>query len=224
MKKLFIMVCAAAALTACGGKQAPSASDVVADTVENTAADTTAAAAAEADGAAASAAASVTSALEKNLSSADAKSLKQTVADAKETYDKLVKEGKTEEAAAYASKIKEYVNQNADAIKKVASGDVTVTKLINGFVNLPSSVKQSAADAKNAVNADANHAKAGAKAAETAAKAAAAAAKSKVESDVKATEAAAKAAAAAKVEEGKQKVRDAANKKVNDVLNKALGN
>lgn len=220
MKKLFIMVCAAAALTACGGKQAPSASDVVADTVENTAADTTAAAATEADGAAASAAASVTSALEKNLSSADAKSLKQTVADAKETYDKLVKEGKTEEAAAYASKIKEYVNQNADAIKKVASGDVTVTELINGFVNLPSSVKQSAADAKNAVNADANQAKA----AETAAKAAAAAAKSKVESDVKATEAAAKAAAAAKVEEGKQKVRDAANKKVNDVLNKALGN
>lgn len=217
MKKLFIMVCAAAALTACGGKQAPSASDVVADTVENTAADTTAAAATEAGGAAASAAASVTSALEKNLSSADAKSLKQTVADAKETYDKLVKEGKTEEAAAYASKIKEYVNQNADAIKKVASGDVTVTELINGFVNLPSSVKQSAADAKNAVNADANQAKAGAKAA-------AAAAKSKVESDVKATEAAAKAAAAAKVEEGKQKVRDAANKKVNDVLNKALGN
>ena len=202
MKKLFIMVCAAAALTACGGKQAPSASDVVADTVENTAADTTAAAQADADRAAASAAATVTSALEKNLSSADAKSLKQTVADAKETYDKLVKEGKIEEAAAYASKIKEYVNQNADAIKKVASGDVTVTELINGFVNLPSSVKQSAADAKSAVSADANQAKAGAKA----------------------TEAAAKAAAAAKVEEGKQKVRDAANKKVNDVLNKALGN
>lgn len=241
MKKTFVMVCAAIALVSCGGKTAPSAADVVSDTVENTAAQTAGTEAVAADAQAADAAA-VTAALDEHLKSGDAKAIGKALSEVKATVAKLQSEGKTEEAAAYASKIKEYVDNNKAAITKAAKGDMTVAGLVTGIANLPASLKQSAADAKNAVNADAgkvasdvnaaeNAAKANAAATKAAAKAAGTAAKAKVEQDAAAAKAAAEAAkkaaeakAAAKVQEGKQKVRDAANKKVNEALNKALGN
>lgn len=232
MKKTFIMACAAIALMSCGGKTAPAATDVVSDTVENTTADTTAAAAGTETAADAAAA---TAEIDKHLKAGDAESMGKALAEAKATVEKLKAEGKTEEAAAYASKIKEYVEQNKSAITKAAKGDMTVGDLVNGIVNLPSSLKQSAQDAKSAVDADAGKvvsdvnaagaaAKTAAGAAKTAAKAAGAAAKAKAESDVAAAKKAAEDKAKATVEEGKQKVRDAANKKVNDALNKVLGN
>ena len=213
MKKTFIMVFAAIALASCGGKTAPAAGDVVSDTVENV---TETAATGTTDQATA-AADSLTSALDQQLKSADAKSIAKSIADAQTTIEQLKKEGKTEEAEAYQSKIKEYVSANKDAITKVAKGDVTVGNLVNGIINLPSELKQSATDAKNAVSADANKAK-------TAGEAVGSALKEKAKSDIENAKKATEKKAAAKVEEGKQKVRDAANKKVNDVLNKALGN
>ena len=178
MKKIFIMVCAVIALVSCGGKTAPSAADVVSDTTE----DVTAVAAKTANEAADKAVDAVTTALDEQLKAGDAKTLAKTLASAKAAVEKLQSEGKTEEAAAYASKIKEYVDKNKEALTTAAKGDMTVADLVNGIANLPASVQQGAAAAKAAVNAD-----------------------------------------AAKVEEGKQKVRDAANKKVNEALNEVLG-
>ena len=157
------------------------------------------------------------------------------MASAKAAVEKLQSEGKTEEAAAYASKIKEYVDKNKEALTTAAKGDMTVADLVNGIANLPASVQQGAAAAKAAVNAaifkdyicdvgqylaDADAAgKAAKQAAETKIKEDAAAVKAHAEAAKKAAE----AHAAAKVEEGKQKIRDAANKKVNEALNEVLG-
>lgn len=219
MKKIFIMVCAAIALVSCGGKTAPSAADVVSDTTE----DVTAVAAKTAN----EAVEAVTTALDEQLKAGDAKTLAKTLASAKSAVEKLQSEGKTEEAAAYASKIKEYVDKNKEALTTAAKGDMTVADLVNGIANLPASVQQGAAAAKAAVNADAAKV---ASDADAAGKAAKQAAETKIKEDAAAVKAHAEAAkkaaeahAAAKVEEGKQKVRDAANKKVNEALNEVLG-
>lgn len=204
MKKIFIMVCAAIALVSCGGKTAPSAADVVSDTTE----DVTAVAAKTANEAADKAVEAVTTALDEQLKAGDANTLAKTLASAKAAVEKLQSEGKTEEAAAYASKIKEYVDKNKEALTTAAKGDMTVADLVNGIANLPASVQQGAAAAKAAKQA-----------AETKIKEDAAAVKAHAEAAKKAAE----AHAAAKVEEGKQKVRDAANKKVNEALNEVLG-
>ena len=204
MKKIFIMVCAAIALVSCGGKTAPSAADVVSDTTE----DVTAVAAKTANEAADKAVEAVTTALDEQLKAGDAKTLAKTLASAKSAVEKLQSEGKTEEAAAYASKIKEYVDKNKEALTTAAKGDMTVADLVNGIANLPASVQQGAAAAKAAKQA-----------AETKIKEDAAAVKAHAEAAKKAAE----AHAAAKVEEGKQKIRDAANKKVNEALNEVLG-
>ena len=151
MKKIFIMVCAAIALVSCGGKTAPSAADVVSDTTE----DVTAVAAKTANEAADKAVEAVTTALDEQLKAGDAKTLAKTLASAKAAVEKLQSEGKTEEAAAYASKIKEYVDKNKEALTTAAKGDMTVADLVNGIANLPASVQQGAAAAKAAVNADA---------------------------------------------------------------------
>ena len=220
MKKIFIMVCAAIALVSCGGKTAPSAADVVSDTVEQATAQTE-----EAEQVAAAEA--VTAQLDEQLKTGDAKTLAKTLASAKATVEKLQSEGKTEEAAAYASKIKEYVDKNKEALTTAAKGDMTVADLVNGIANLPASVQQGAAAAKAAVNADAAKV---ASDADAAGKAAKQAAETKIKEDAAAVKAHAEAAkkaaeahAAAKVEEGKQKIRDAANKKVNEALNEVLG-
>ena len=152
MKKIFIMVCAAIALVSCGGKTAPSAADVVSDTTE----DVTAVAAKTANEAADKAVEAVTTALDEQLKAGDAKTLAKTLASAKAAVEKLQSEGKTEEAAAYASKIKEYVDKNKEALTTAAKGDMTVADLVNGIANLPASVQQGAAAAKAAVNADAS--------------------------------------------------------------------
>lgn len=235
MKKTFIMVCAAIALVSCGGKTAPTAGDVVADTVENTTE-----AAPETEGAqqAAATADSLTAVLDQQVKSADAKSIAKTVADAQATIEQLKKEGKLDEAEAYSSKIKEYVANNKEAITKAAKGDITVSDLVNGIVNLPANLKQSADDAKNAVVSDGNKVATDAKNAvsntKNAVNAVGSAVKAKAESDAKAAVKAAednakakveaaKADAKAKADAAKQKAREAANQKVNDVLNKALG-
>lgn len=211
MKKTFIMVCTAIALVSCGGRTAPTAADVVSDTVEQATAQTE-----EAEEVAA--AETVTAQLDEQLKSGDAKTLAKTLADAKATIEKLQSEGKADEAAAYSAKLKEYVDTNKEALNKVAKGDVTVAELVNGIANLPANLEQGAAEAQNAAKAhnDLN------------------AAKAKTEAAVKATGEAIKEqtqaeydAAKKKSEEmmkaNKHKLREAANKKMNEALNKALG-
>lgn len=141
MKKTFIMVCTAIALVSCGGRTAPTAADVVSDTVEQATAQTE-----EAEEI--PAAEAVTAQLDEQLKSGDAKTLAKTLADAKATIEKLQSEGKADEAAAYSAKLKEYVDTNKEALNKVAKGDVTVAELVNGIANLPANLEQGAAEAK----------------------------------------------------------------------------
>ena len=127
------MVCAAVALMGCNGKTAPSAADVVSDTVENTVG--TAAVETAVNPAVAAAADALTKELAKHIADGDVKALAKTVADAKAKVAQLKSEGKLDEAEAYSSKIKEYVDRNKEAITKVAKGNVTVLELVNGMAN-----------------------------------------------------------------------------------------
>lgn len=144
------------------------------------------------------------SALGEQLEAKDASAVEKTLASVKETYDKLVAEGKIEEAAAYASKVKAYVEEHADAIKEATNGNVTVSSIIDAVKNLPTSADAAVAGAESAVKADAEQVKTQAKEAADAA----------VEG--------AKDAAKAKVEESKKKAADAVDKKVNEGVDKAL--
>lgn len=216
MKKTFIMVCTAIALVSCGGRTAPTAADVVSDTVEQATAQTEMAEEVPA-------AETVTAQLDEQLKSGDAKTLAKTLADAKATIEKLQSEGKADEAAAYSAKMKEYVDTNKEALNKVAKGDVTVAELVNGIANLPANIEQGAADAKNAANADAakahNDLNAAKAKTEAAAKATGEAIKEKAQADYEA----AKKKSDQMLEANKNKLRKAANKKLNETLNKALG-
>lgn len=216
MKKTFIMVCTAIALVSCGGKTAPTAADVVSDTVEQATAQTEVAEKVPA-------AETVTAQLDEQLKSGDAKTLAKTLADAKATIEKLQSEGKADEAAAYSAKMKEYVDTNKEALNKVAKGDVTVAELVNGIANMPANIEQGTADAKNAANADAAKAHSDLNAAkaktEAAAKATGEAIKEKAQADYEA----AKKKSEQMMEANKNKLREAANKKLNETLNKAIG-
>lgn len=210
MKKTFIMVCTAIALVSCGGRTAPTAADVVSDTVEQATAQTE-----EAEEVAA--AETVTAQLDEQLKSGDAKTLAKTLADAKATIEKLQSEGKADEAAAYSAKLKEYVDTNKEALNKVAKGDVTVAELVNGIANLPANLEQGAAEA-NAAKAhnDLNAAKAKT---EDAVKATGEAIKEKTQAEYDA----AKKKSEEMMKANKNKLREATNKKMNEALNKALG-
>lgn len=211
MKKTFIMVCTAIALVSCGGRTAPTAADVVSDTVEQATAQTE-----EAEEV--PAAEAVTAQLDEQLKSGDAKTLAKTLADAKAIIEKLQSEGKADEAAAYSAKLKEYVDTNKEALNKVAKGDVTVAELVNGIANLPANLEQGAAEAQNAAKAhnDLNAAKAKT---EAAVKATGEAIKEKTQAEYDA----AKKKSEEMMEANKHKLREAANKKMNEALNKALG-
>ena len=210
MKKTFIMVCTAIALVSCGGRTAPTAADVVSDTVEQATAQTE-----EAEEVAAAEA--VTAQLDEQLKSGDAKTLAKTLADAKATIEKLQSEGKADEAAAYSAKLKEYVDTNKEALNKVAKGDVTVAELVNGIANLPANLEQGAAEA-NAAKAHNNLNAAKAKT-EAAVKATGEAIKEKTQAEYDA----AKKKSEEMMKANKHKLREAANKKMNEALNKALG-
>lgn len=216
MKKTFIMVCTAIALVSCGGRTAPTAADVVSDTVEQATAQTE-----EAEEI--PAAEAVTAQLDEQLKSGDAKTLAKTLADAKATIEKLQSEGKADEAAAYSAKLKEYVDTNKEALNKVAKGDVTVAELVNGIANLPANLEQGAAEAQNAAEANAAKAHSDLNAAkaktEAAVKATGEAIKQKTQADYEA----AKKKSEQMMEANKNKLREAANKKLNETLNKALG-
>lgn len=209
MKKLFIAAATVLALASCGNKtdQNANGSDSIAtDEVVTTIEEQTD---------------SITAALEEQLNENDAQKVETTLTTIKQTYEELVSEGKTEEAQKYASKLKEFYDKNAETIKNVASGNTTVTDLVNGIVNLPTSVEQAVSDAKDAANADAAAASDAATKTVNDAKQKVSDAVSTAEKDAKQTvsdtkEAVKKAA--------KEKVTEETNKAVNNALNKVLGN
>lgn len=142
--------------------------------------------------------------LSEQLNAKDASAVEKTLTTVKETYDKLVAEGKVEEAAKYASQVKAYIDEHADQIKEAANGNVTVSGIVDAVTNLPTSVESAASGAASAVKSDVGQVKSQGKEAVNAAK-------DVVESAPKAI-----------VEEGKKKAADAVDKKVNEGVDKAL--
>lgn len=208
MKKLFIIAAATIALASCGNKTSQNTEGADSTVVGN---EMNVEATAD----------SITAALDEQLTAGDATTVESTLAAAQAKYEELVKAGKTEEAKAYASKLKAFYEKNASTIKNVASGNTTITDLVNGIVNLPTTVEEGATEVKDAAVSDANAAVNGVKdaatetvnAAKQTAKQTVDDAKQKAKDEVKAAK-----------ENAKQKASDAANKAVNNALNKAFGN
>nr|AIF26608.1 hypothetical protein [uncultured bacterium fosmid pJB69A5] len=141
MKKILLFACAAVfAFASCGNKTAAPAGEgdstaveaVVSETVESAIADVNAA-----------------------LETGDVSKVQTVLATLQATYAQLVKEGKLEDAKVYASKIQEFVTEHSEDIQKIASGDATISSLINGIKNLPTSAETTAEEAAAAVQSDA---------------------------------------------------------------------
>lgn len=220
MKKIILMVAAMAAFTftSCGGNQTSDGNVENADTV---AVEGDEAVAAEA----AAAADEATSKLDAVLSAenADPSKVSEAIASIEQKVKELQESGNVEAAAAYASKVKTYLEEHKDQLKSIDPSSLTVVDLVNAAANLPQSAKDAASEAVEAVTGDASAAKEAGKAAVEGAKSAATEAASKAKTDVE-------NAAKAKVEEGKAKVQKKADeavqkgaKKASDAVGKALG-
>lgn len=221
MKKVFMMAAAVATMlvvASCGNKQTPSA-NAEADSTTTELADTTAATTAEGENT------EDTASLDALIANKDTKGLQTSIAAIQEHYAQLVKEGKLEEAKAYAEKMKAYLNSHAEEIKNIASGNTTITDLVNYVSKLPTDAKTTAEDAKKYID---NLPSSVANAAKTAATTAA----NKAVDDVKNTANEAVSSAKKKAEEkatkavtdAKDKANQAvekANKKATDAVNKA---
>ena len=188
----------------------------------------------------------LTAELQKAVESKDPKAAISSLANLQTIYKNLVEQGKLDEAKAYGSAIKKFVDDNAEQIKELASGNATIESLVNGIANLPTSAAATAEQAKAAIKSDVvdlaspaiakgQTAVADAKAAAEIVKNAPAAVKAAAEGAVKQAAADAKAKAQEgvadiekkgneAVEKGKQKLADKAEQgkqKASEALNKA---
>lgn len=229
MKKVFIFAAAIAlGLTSCGNKTQGNATDAdsaaTTENVDSASAEATGEESIDEAALSQDSKATITNLsaqLQKAIAAKDSKATITTLANLQAIYKNLVAQGKLDEAKAYGASIKKLVNENAQSIKNVADGNVTILQLIDGVKNLPTSASTTAEQAEAAIK----NAPAAAKAAvENAANNAKTAAENKVNSEVqkandKATAAvnSAKAKAEAKVNEAKAKNEAAKNKAVNKV-------
>lgn len=196
MKKVFVCAIAFMALTftSCGNKQNGNAAQTDSLT------DTTAIAA---DGTDAEALANE---MKAKLEAKDANGLNEIVTSAKQKIEELVKAGKIEEAKAYASKVKQFVDENAEAIKTVTNGDETISSIVSTISALPSNAENAVEAAGNAVKSDAENAVESAKGA--------------AETKVNEAKEAAKQKATDEVNKAKDKANEKVNKAASDALNK----
>ncbi|MGI6232175.1 MAG: hypothetical protein ACOYJF_04900 [Prevotella sp.] len=153
MKKIFLFATVVAAMTvaSCGNKSqsaAPAADSVSADSVEQV---DTAALSSEVK----TMMNTLTGQLSEALKTKDPKALTTSLANLEVTYKTLVNSGQLEAAKSYGSAVKQFVNENAETIKTVASGNTTVASLVEGIKNLPTTAETTAEQAKAAVSSDA---------------------------------------------------------------------
>ncbi|MGN1260197.1 MAG: hypothetical protein ACI4UC_03725, partial [Alloprevotella sp.] len=148
MKKILVMAFAMAAMmfSACGNKQAAPVNEA-----DSTAVGTEVETAVEE-------AQALGETLAGQLQGMDAEGVKSTIEEVKNKYEELVAAGKTEEANAYASQVQEFINTHAEELQNVTSGNATVVDLIEAVKNLPTNVKNSAAEAASAVKSDVENA------------------------------------------------------------------
>ncbi len=249
MKKTIIMAAAIAlTLANCGSKTQSNAAGADSAAVENveTAAGEAAEVALSEDSKAT--VENLGAELKKAIEAKDSKAAITTLANLQTVYKNLVAAGKLDEAKAYGESIKQLVSENADAIKNVANGNVTISQLVEGVTNLPTSASTTAEQAKAAIGSDIvnlasptiakgetavktaeaaaeivkNAPEAVKTAAASAASQAVTGAKEKANEAVSNAKETAKAAAEKKVNEAKEKANDAVNDAASKALNKLL--
>ncbi len=219
MKKVFMMAAAVATMlvvTSCGNKQTTNANADADSTSTELTDSATSVTANDAES---------TADLDALIASKDAKGLQNTITAIQEHYAQLVKEGKLEEAKAYAEKMKAYLNTHADEIKNIASGNTTIVDLVNYVSKLPTDAKTTAEEAKKYLeNVPASVAGAATSAAKNAANKAVDDAKSTANQAVTEAKKNAEEKATKAVTDAKNKANQAvenANKKATDAVNKA---
>jgi hypothetical protein len=219
MKKILFLAAAVAAMTfaACGNKSqsaAPAADSAQSDSV---AAVDTASLAPEAK----AALGALTLQLQKAVESKDPKAVTTALANLEATYKTLVNTGNLNDAKTYGSAIKQFVSENADSIKQIASGNTTIAELVNGIANLPTTAETTAEEAKAAVSEDVVNLASSAIAQGASAKATAEAAAAALKNAPATAASVASAAATTAVETAKTNAENKVNEKVNETKEKA---
>lgn len=140
MKKVFLMAMAAIAFifAGCGNKKT-TPSDNQADTtiVMDESADATAD--------------SLTSELDVQLAQNNTDAIQATLTSLQNKYAELVASGKLDTAKAYAAKIQQFLNDNAEKIKAAAANNPSIVALVSGIQNLPTTAEATAEQAEEAV-------------------------------------------------------------------------
>lgn len=138
MKKVFLMAMAAIAFifAGCENKKT-SPNDNQADTtiVMDESADATAD--------------SLTSELDTQLSQNNTDAIQATLTSLQNKYAELVASGKLDTAKAYAAKIQQFLNDNAEKIKAAAANNPSIAALVSGIQNLPATAEQAEEAVKN---------------------------------------------------------------------------
>ena len=156
----------------------------------------------------------VVSSLTEKVQSGDATALTEAVETVQTELQEIVENGDVEKAAAYASQIKAFVEQNASKLQELNINTITLSDIINAVQALPAAAESTAEDAAAAVESDAVAAKdAAVEAAKAQADAAVEAGKAKVNETVEEGK--------AKANEAVQDAADKANKAVSGAINDA---
>lgn len=140
MKKVFLMVMAAIAFifAGCGDKKTtPSYNQADTTIVMDESADATAD--------------SLTSELDTQLSQNNTDAIQATLTSLQNKYAELVASGKLDTAKAYAAKIQQFLNDNAEKIKTATANNPSIAALVSGIQNLPTTAEATAEQAEAAV-------------------------------------------------------------------------
>jgi len=159
----------------------------------------------------------VVSSLAETVQSGDAAAVTEAVETIQAELQEAIESGDAEKAAAYASQIETFVQENAAKLQELNVNTLTLGDIINAVKALPTTAENVAEDAAAAVEADAVAAKdAAVDAAQAQADAAVEAGKAKVNETVEEGKAKANEA----VQDAANKANDAASKAINDAANK----
>ena len=146
----------------------------------------------------------------------DVAKLKELTSQIGAAVENLQRSGNAEVVKTYASKVKNYLEENADKLRSIDPQSVKVMDMVNAAVNLPQSVKDAAEAGIDAAKSDGQTVK---ETMESAGKQAV----DKAKADAKAAHDAAVKKANEKASEAVQKGADKANEAISNGLKKALG-
>lgn len=94
---------------------------------------------------------SLTSELDTQLSQNNTDAIQATLTSLQNKYAELVASGKLDTAKAYAAKIQQFLNDNAEKIKAAAANNATIAALVTGIQNLPTTAEATAEQAEETV-------------------------------------------------------------------------